>query len=88
MPALILGNVPPAQKAAANSLNGLVRSIGTSSSAAIIGAVLALMSVHVGGQVTIPTLAAFRVGFLIGAGVSVLAAVVAAITPTPKRRSV
>ncbi|MFT8636640.1 MAG: MFS transporter [Pseudoclavibacter sp.] len=87
MPALILGNVPPAQKAAANSLNGLVRSIGTSTSAAIIGAVLSLMSVQAAPHVTIPTEAAFRVGFLIGLGVSLLAATTAALTPLSRPQS-
>ncbi|MEU9330885.1 hypothetical protein AB0D91_45360 [Streptomyces canus] len=41
LPALIVGAVPPSETGAANGLNTLVRSIGTSLSSAVVGMVLA-----------------------------------------------
>lgn len=80
MPALIMGAVPLAEPASANSFNTLMRSIGTSVSAAVVGVVLAQMSTRLGTH-TIPTEAGFRTGLLIGCGVSVLAALVAVAIP-------
>ncbi|MGW4246544.1 MFS transporter [Nocardia sp. NPDC004722] len=80
MPALIMGAVPQSETAAANSFNTLMRSIGTSVSSAVVGAVLAQMTVSVGGH-SIPTEHGFRVVFLIGTGVALLAALIAAMIP-------
>lgn len=80
MPALILGSVPASEKAAANGFNALMRSIGTSTSAAVIGVVLARMSTTY-GEHTLPTEAGFQVALLLGCGVAVLAAVLAAVIP-------
>ncbi|MFE9320924.1 MFS transporter [Nocardia sp. NPDC052278] len=80
MPALIMGAVPQSETAAANGFNTLMRSIGTSISAAVVGAVLAQLTITVGGH-SIPTEDGFRVAFLIGCGVSVLAALVAMAIP-------
>ncbi|HET9379925.1 MAG TPA: MFS transporter [Streptomyces sp.] len=73
LPALIVGAVPASETGAANGLNTLMRSIGTSTSSAVIGMVLANTSQTVGG-VEIPTMEGFRLSFLIataavGAGV-------------------
>ncbi|MBF6222211.1 MFS transporter [Nocardia abscessus] len=83
MPALIMGAVPLSETASANSFNTLMRSIGTSVSAAVVGVVLAQMSTRLGTH-TIPTEAGFRTGLLIGCGVSVLAALVALAIPVHK----
>ena len=80
MPALIMATTPPKDKAAANGFNSLMRSIGTTMSAAVIGVVLAQLSVPVGDH-TVPTLTGFRVGLLIACGVAVLAALLGALTP-------
>ncbi|WP_067686400.1 MFS transporter [Nocardia jejuensis] len=80
MPALIMGAVPQSETASANGFNTLMRSIGTSSSAAVVGAVLAQMSVTVGGH-SVPTEQGFRTVFLIGCGVSVVAALIALAIP-------
>ncbi|MFV0136284.1 MFS transporter [Streptomyces sp. HMX87] len=64
LPALIVGAVPASETGAANGLNTLMRSIGTSVSSAVIGMVLAGTSHTVGG-VEIPTMHGFRVSFLI-----------------------
>ncbi|MEV5909370.1 MFS transporter [Streptomyces chartreusis] len=64
LPALIIGAVPASETGAANGLNTLMRSIGTSVSSAVIGMVLANTANNVGG-VAIPTMHGFRVSFLI-----------------------
>lgn len=80
MPALIMSAVPLSETAAANSFNTLMRSIGTSFSAAIIGAVLSQLSTTLGGH-PIPTESGFRTGLFIGGGVAVAAAAIAAFIP-------
>lgn len=76
MPALIMSSVPLSETASANSFNTLMRSVGTTTSAAVIGVVLAQMSTQFGGH-TLPTEAGFRTGLLLGCGVAVVAALVA-----------
>lgn len=85
MPAIILGSVPATEKAAANGFNALMRSIGTSASAAVVGVVLARMSTTF-GEHTLPTENGFRVALLLGCGVAVVAAAVAAAIPARGRR--
>ncbi len=51
MPALIMGAVPLRESAAANSLNTLMRSIGTTSAAAVVGVMLAAMTQRIGDAV-------------------------------------
>ncbi len=80
MPALIMGAVPQEETASANSFNTLMRSIGTSVSAAVIGVVLAQMTSTLGGH-ALPSEDGFRVAMLIGCGVGLVAAVVAALVP-------
>ncbi|MET9936037.1 MFS transporter, partial [Streptomyces sp. NPDC006324] len=80
MPALIMGAVPQEETASANSFNTLMRSIGTSVSAAVIGVVLAQMTTTLGGH-ALPSEDGFRVAMLIGCGVGLVAAVVAALIP-------
>ncbi|MDC0768278.1 MFS transporter [Streptomyces sp. HD] len=64
LPALIVGAVPASETGAANGLNTLMRSIGTSVSSAVIGMVLANTANTVNG-VEIPTMHGFRLSFLI-----------------------
>jgi MFS family permease len=80
MPALIMSAVPMSETAAANGFNALMRSLGTSIGAAVIGAVLSQMTVTMGGF-TFASEDGFRVGLLIGGGVALLAAAVAAVIP-------
>ncbi|WP_460776205.1 MFS transporter [Microbacterium sp. GXF7504] len=80
MPALILGAVPATEKAAANGFNSLMRSLGTTASAAVIGVVLASLVQEVGGH-AVPTLGGFLVSLSIGAAGALLAAVIAALIP-------
>lgn len=54
MPALIMSPVPASEKAAASGFNSLMRSLGLTTSAAVIGAVLGAMTQRVGGTVIPP----------------------------------
>ncbi|WP_077797429.1 MFS transporter [Streptomyces sp. JHA26] len=81
MPALIMGAVPASETAAANSLNTLMRSIGTSVASAIAGVILAQMTVSLGGF-ALPSENAFKVVMAIGAGAALLAFVIASFIPT------
>ena len=80
MPSLIMANVPVTETAAANSLNTLMRSIGTSVSSAVAGVVLSQLTVPFGPGV-VPSLTGFRVIIAIGAGAALVSAAVAAFIP-------
>jgi MFS family permease len=84
MPALILGAVDPSESGAANGLNTLMRSIGTSTSSAVVGVVLARMSTPLGGT-AVPTLEGFRVSFVIAAGAALTGLLIAAFLPGRRR---
>lgn len=77
MPALIMGAVPASETAAANSLNTLMRAIGTSISSAVAGVVLT--------QVTIPL--SFRLIMGLGAATALLAVAIAAFLPRVSRKT-
>ena len=84
MPALIMGAVPRSETGAANGLNSLMRSIGTSTSSAVVGVVLAHMTTRL-GPVALPSLTGFRVTLLIGGGAAVVAFLIAALNPSRRR---
>ncbi|KMS79842.1 MFS transporter, partial [Streptomyces regensis] len=83
VPALIMRAVPQSETAAANSLNALCRSIGTSSCSAVVATVTAGIVVRIDGTV-LPGIDAYTVIFLIAGGAGALACVIAAITPAPR----
>jgi MFS family permease len=80
MPALVMAAVPVSETAAANSLNTLMRAIGTSISSAVAGVVLARMTVtsEVG---TFPAEIGFRLVLAISAGASLAALAIAVLLP-------
>jgi EmrB/QacA subfamily drug resistance transporter len=80
MPALIMGAVPPSQTGAANSLNTLMRSIGTSVASAVAGVILAQMTTDL-GSVSLPSENGFRTVLAIGGGAALLAFVLAGFIP-------
>ncbi|MFF0135068.1 MFS transporter [Streptomyces sp. NPDC005227] len=86
LPALIIGSVPASETGAANGLNTLMRSIGTSVSSAVIGMVLANTANHVGGA-TIPTMHGFRVSFMIATGAVAVGLVMALFLPRQRQAS-
>ncbi|MFI6248861.1 MFS transporter [Streptomyces sp. NPDC051016] len=85
MPALIMGAVDPHETAAANSLNTLMRSIGTSTASAVAGVILAQMTITF-GTATVPSENGFKVVMAVGSGAAILALLVAAFIP--RRRPV
>ncbi|WPO74098.1 MFS transporter [Streptomyces sp. KN37] len=84
LPALIIGSVDPSETGAANGLNTLMRSIGTSVSSAVIGMVLANTADHVDG-VAVPTMHGFRLSFLIATGAVVIGLLFALLLPAARR---
>ncbi|MDT0266852.1 MFS transporter [Streptomyces sp. DSM 44915] len=80
MPTLIMGAVPQSETASANSFNTLMRSVGTSVAAAVVGVVLAQLTTEFGGF-PLPSEDGFRVAMLIGCGVALGAAAVATLIP-------
>ncbi|GHD31301.1 hypothetical protein GCM10010313_74560 [Streptomyces violarus] len=80
MPALIMSAVPASETGAANSLNTLMRSIGTSTASAVAGVILAQMT-RPFGQTALPSQNGFKVVLAIGAGAALLAFVVASFIP-------
>ncbi|HEY3501768.1 MAG TPA: MFS transporter [Actinocatenispora sp.] len=86
MPALIMGAVPVAETAAANSLNTLMRSIGTSISSAVSGVVLAHVTIRL-GTAEIPSQGAFRLVMAIAVGSALGAVAIASFLPGRRRAS-
>ncbi|MEU1275714.1 MFS transporter [Streptomyces sp. NPDC005799] len=80
LPALIMGAVAPSQTGAANSLNTLMRSLGTSFASALAGVILAQMTTDFGGH-ALPSENGFKVVMAIGAGAALLAFLVATFIP-------
>jgi MFS family permease len=84
MPTLIMHAVPTTETAAANGLNALMRSLGTTTASAVIGSLLATIAIKV-GSVSIPTATGFHVVFAVAAGASVVSALIAFSIPRRPR---
>jgi len=84
MPTIIMGAVPRRETGAANGLNTLMRSLGTTTGAAVIGLVLANMTVDFHGA-PLPSEAGFHLTLWLGAGICLVAAIVAACIPAPSK---
>lgn len=82
MPALIMSSVPRSEMGSANSVNTLMRSVGTTSSAAILGVILTQMSTEFEG-LFVPSEAGLRTGLVFGGAVALVSAAVAATIPPP-----
>lgn len=81
MPALIMGAVPIKETGAANGLNSLMRAVGTSASAAVMGVVLANMTMSI-GPANVPTLTGFHTTFAIAISAALAAIVLGALIPS------
>jgi MFS family permease len=81
MPALINAAVPMSETAAANGINALARSLGTAISSAVIGAILAGLTMPLGPH-EVPTLTGLRVAMVVAAVAAASAAVLAMLIPT------
>ncbi|MFF9511324.1 MFS transporter [Streptomyces sp. NPDC014724] len=86
MPALIMSSVPLSETAAANGFNTLMRSLGTSVGAAVMGVVLSQLTVTMGGH-TFTSENGFRTGLIIGCGIALVAAVFASVIPAARAAS-
>ncbi|WP_037838389.1 MFS transporter [Streptomyces albus] len=64
MPALVMDSVPVTETASANGVNALMRSIGTSTSSAVMAAVLANSTMRL-GPAEVPTEHGFRLTYLV-----------------------
>ena len=80
MPMLIMRSVPQSETGASNGLNALCRSLGTSTAAAVIGAVLATLSTPQDGM-QVPTAAAFQLSYVLGGGAAIVALALALLIP-------
>jgi predicted MFS family arabinose efflux permease len=80
LPLIIMAAVPPTETGAANSLNTLMRMLGTSSCSAVVAAAATAFSLEVGG-LTLPSATAYLLVFLAAAGAAAVAGVIAALTP-------
>jgi hypothetical protein len=80
MPALIMGAVPITETAAANGLNALMRSMGTSLSSAVVSVVLAHEVVRL-GPATLPSSHGFTLALLISVAAAALALAFALAIP-------
>jgi MFS family permease len=83
MPNLIMRSVPVTETAAANGLNALARSLGTSTASTVVGLVLGQMTIRL-GSVAVPSESGIRVCLAIGAAGALFATLVElAIPPRP-----
>lgn len=80
MPALIMSSVPLSETAAANGFNTLMRSLGTSVGAAVIGVILAQMTTTTGGY-TLASEDGFRTALLVGGALALVSAAIASVIP-------
>jgi len=81
MPMLIMRSVPQSETGASNGVNALFRSLGTSTAAAVMGAVLASSSTVQDG-VQIPSAAGFQLTYVLAGAGAVLALVLALFIPS------
>ncbi|CAN5246857.1 MFS transporter [soil metagenome] len=80
MPTLIMRAVPPSETAAANGLNSVMRTLGSTISATAVGIILAT-HVTVTGGVATPTREAFGYVFVMGAAVVLAGVIIALFIP-------
>ena len=85
MPTLIMSNVPLTDTAAANGVNTLLRSVGTSTCSATVATVLAALTVRIDGAV-FPGVDAFRLIFLLAGAAALAATGISCLVPGPARR--
>ncbi|MCG0284605.1 MFS transporter [Streptomyces sp. PSAA01] len=84
MPTLIVSAVPAAETGAANGLNTLMRSIGMSTSSAVVGVILAHQTTDFGG-VPLPSKDGFQTSFMVACAASVGGLLIALFLPARRR---
>ncbi|AZG47727.1 MFS transporter [Gordonia insulae] len=86
MPTLIMGSVPINEAGAAVGLNGLMRSVGTTTASAVMALVLTSSTVSY-GTAEVPDSSAFRWCFLIGAIAAFVGVAITLLIPVARRRA-
>lgn len=84
MPTLIMRVVPPTETAAANGLNSVMRTLGSTVAATLVGLIISSHLVMAGG-IAIPTSDAFRLIFAMGSGVALAGVIIAVFIPRRAR---
>lgn len=80
IPTVIMGSVPITETAAANGLNVLMRSVGTSTASAVLAALLTNLTMTVGTD-TLPSVDAFLYCFWLSAAAALLASLFTVFLP-------
>jgi len=80
MPTLILDAVPPRQAGSAVGVNALMRSVGTTTAAAVMTMVLSGSTTDLGG-IAVPAQGAYTTCFLIGAAAAFVGVLITALVP-------
>ncbi|MFT4033966.1 MAG: MFS transporter [Patulibacter sp.] len=86
MPSMILLGARKSELAAANGLNALARTVGSSVASAVGGTILAAQTINLAG-VDLPSLGAYRTLFALCAGSALLGAAIALTVPTGRRET-
>jgi MFS family permease len=86
MPTLIMSAVPPSETAASNGLNSVMRTLGSTVAATVVGVILSTQAVVADG-VSIPKTGAFQLSFGIGAAVALVGMLIAFFIPRGNTRS-
>ena len=81
MPTLILDSVPQREAASAVGLNALMRSVGTTLAAAVMGTILTSRTVALVPGVEVPTMGAFQLCFVAGAFAAFAGVAIASAIP-------
>ncbi|WOC13939.1 MFS transporter [Gordonia sp. MP11Mi] len=85
MPTLIMGSVPVTEAGAAVGLNGLMRSVGTTTSSAIMAVIMTSATVTHGG-IAVPSHSAFETCFLVGAIAAFVGVAITLLIPSVKKK--
>jgi MFS family permease len=85
MPTLIMNVVPPSETAASNGLNSVMRTLGSTLAATLVGVILSSHLV-ISGTIGIPAAQSFTDVFIMGAGVAVAGVILALFIPKNNRK--
>jgi MFS family permease len=85
MPTLIMNAVPPSETAASNGLNSVMRTLGSTIAATLVGVILSSHLV-ISGTIGIPAAQSFTNVFIMGAGVAVAGVILALFIPKNNRK--
>jgi MFS family permease len=80
LPLLLMGAVPPSETAATNSVNTLMRAVGTSIASALAGVIVAQMTTTLGGH-ALPSENAFKVIMVMGCAAALASLTLASFLP-------